>query len=294
MKKKTIAAVLAISMVTGSSLTVCAAPKTMEDGTVFDAEYYAQMYPDVVAELGTEESALYQHYVIFGRSEGRQSVNPAASASVTINSFDTLLEQAYLSYTTNDMSALLALNTNPVMEALADQLTAAGTDRYVHQLSDGTYAMAYVSEKAGNWWYFGQMTGGIRQGTGSIIKVYDEGYKRFSGVYANDYPAGTGTFVQGFSDGNYYVLTGNFNGAKLNGVYDTQVYSTEYGLTTTQNTYTDNHMALAEENAWLTENFEGDTEIFILGYYPEYDHYKYIRYSGAILDEGLDIFWGIA
>ena len=45
MKKKAMAVVLMVSRVMGSSLTVCAAPETMADGTVFDAEYYAQMYP---------------------------------------------------------------------------------------------------------------------------------------------------------------------------------------------------------------------------------------------------------
>ena len=43
MKRKAMAAVLMMSMVIGSSLTVCAAPEVMADGTVFDAEYYAQM-----------------------------------------------------------------------------------------------------------------------------------------------------------------------------------------------------------------------------------------------------------
>lgn len=81
MKKKAMAAVLMMSMVVGSSLTVCAAPQTMADGTVFDAEYYAQMYPDVVAELGTGADAMYQHYVTFGRAEGRQAVSPDTAVS---------------------------------------------------------------------------------------------------------------------------------------------------------------------------------------------------------------------
>ena len=75
MKKKAIAAVLMMSMIAGSSLTVCAAPETMADGTVFDAEYYAQTYPDVAAALGTDTNALYQHYVTFGKAEGRLAYN---------------------------------------------------------------------------------------------------------------------------------------------------------------------------------------------------------------------------
>lgn len=64
MKKKIMAAVLMMSMVVGSSLTVCAAPEIMADGTVFDAEYYVQMYLDGVAELGTDTDALYQQNAI--------------------------------------------------------------------------------------------------------------------------------------------------------------------------------------------------------------------------------------
>lgn len=57
-------------------MTVCAAPEIMGDGTVFDAEYYAEQYPDVVAVYGTETAALYQHYTVYGRNEGRSAVRP--------------------------------------------------------------------------------------------------------------------------------------------------------------------------------------------------------------------------
>ena len=54
-----------------SGMTVCAAPKTMPDGQTFDAEFYAKTYPDVVDALGNSESALYSHYVNYGKTEGR-------------------------------------------------------------------------------------------------------------------------------------------------------------------------------------------------------------------------------
>ena len=75
MKKKVMAAVLMMGIVIGSSLTVCAAPEVMADGTIFDAEYYARMYPDVAAVIGTDADALYQHYVNFGKAEGRQAAS---------------------------------------------------------------------------------------------------------------------------------------------------------------------------------------------------------------------------
>lgn len=65
---------IVLSFVTaiGMGGNALAAPKTMPDGTIFDAEYYATNNPDVVAALGTDESVLYQHYVMFGKNEGRQ------------------------------------------------------------------------------------------------------------------------------------------------------------------------------------------------------------------------------
>lgn len=58
-------------------ITVTAAPKTMPDGTLFDAEYYAQNNPDVVLSFGTDESLLFQHYVQYGKAEGRIPAVPA-------------------------------------------------------------------------------------------------------------------------------------------------------------------------------------------------------------------------
>ena len=78
-----------------SGMTVCAAPKTMPDGQTFDAEFYAKTYPDVVDALGNSESALYSHYVNYGKAEGRlpyanaskpQSTNTTGiPAGVTVN-----------------------------------------------------------------------------------------------------------------------------------------------------------------------------------------------------------------
>ncbi len=46
------------------------------DGTIFDAEYYAQTYPDVANAVGTDRDALYNHYVTFGKAEGRLACAP--------------------------------------------------------------------------------------------------------------------------------------------------------------------------------------------------------------------------
>jgi len=59
-----------------------AAPKTMPDGNVFDAEFYANNYPDVKAAFGTDETALYNHYLMFGMKEGRLPYAPVAQQAV--------------------------------------------------------------------------------------------------------------------------------------------------------------------------------------------------------------------
>lgn len=62
------------TMFIGNGIATNAQPKTMKDGTIFDAEYYAQKYADVVAVYGTEETSLFQHYTDYGRAENREAV----------------------------------------------------------------------------------------------------------------------------------------------------------------------------------------------------------------------------
>ncbi len=73
----TITAIL-LSIVFSNFMTY-AAEKVMEDGTVFDAQFYAETYPDVVAAKGSSENAMWEHYVEFGRNEGRL---PYANAQI--------------------------------------------------------------------------------------------------------------------------------------------------------------------------------------------------------------------
>lgn len=58
------AAVLTLSV---NTLSVSAADMS----EYFDAAYYAEQYPDVVEICGTDEDALYEHYVTYGIKEGR-------------------------------------------------------------------------------------------------------------------------------------------------------------------------------------------------------------------------------
>lgn len=74
-------AALAAAMLFGVSLTSEAAPKIMSDGQIFDAQFYAQNCPDVVAVLGNNESMLYSHYVNMGKAEGRLPYAEAQGAA---------------------------------------------------------------------------------------------------------------------------------------------------------------------------------------------------------------------
>jgi len=51
----------------------------MADGTMFDAQFYAQTYVDVANAVGTDEAALYNHYVNHGKAEGRKAYADAAT-----------------------------------------------------------------------------------------------------------------------------------------------------------------------------------------------------------------------
>lgn len=74
MYKKIICLMCMVTMLF-SSVTVFAMP-TDVNGVMFDAEYYAQNNPDVVAVFGNNPDLLYQHYVTVGMQEGRLGVAP--------------------------------------------------------------------------------------------------------------------------------------------------------------------------------------------------------------------------
>lgn len=69
-----------------TTIVAFAAPVQMPDGAIFDAEYYAATNPDVVAAVGTEPEALYQHYIQYGKGEGRLAAAPENGTDVnTVN-----------------------------------------------------------------------------------------------------------------------------------------------------------------------------------------------------------------
>ena len=74
--KKVMIIITSLVLTLGCIVSVYAAPKTMKNGDIFDAEVYAALYPDVVAVNGTSESKLYSHYQKYGKKEGRIAYIP--------------------------------------------------------------------------------------------------------------------------------------------------------------------------------------------------------------------------
>lgn len=69
--------VMTAGMLLTGSMSVQAAPQKMNDGRIFDPEYYATVNTDVVAALGTQDpAAMYQHYKTSGKAEGRLPYDP--------------------------------------------------------------------------------------------------------------------------------------------------------------------------------------------------------------------------
>ena len=87
--KKSILLLVTLVLSSTFTMTAFAAPKDMGNGEIFDAEYYANTYADIKAAFGTDETALYNHYIQFGKAEGRQpyatTVSPLSATQATNN-----------------------------------------------------------------------------------------------------------------------------------------------------------------------------------------------------------------
>lgn len=73
MKKKLLLITSSLLFILSFAITSYARPQKMEDGTIFDPEFYLRTYPDVAAACGTDAAALYQHYSSSGKAEGREA-----------------------------------------------------------------------------------------------------------------------------------------------------------------------------------------------------------------------------
>lgn len=145
--KRLTALALTLATILGSALTVNAAPKTMPDGQTFDAEFYAKSNPDVVAALGTDEAALYNHYVSHGKVEGRK---PYANADEKIDynvrywtDYEVMADGNYLQHPlqyeiTAPKGVTVTLTDKEVIDAIKDMVptgTEWGCETYYDTIS---------------------------------------------------------------------------------------------------------------------------------------------------------------
>lgn len=80
MRKKILKMAVTVGIVAGMVMFV---PVQAMAAEKFDPAFYAKAYPDVVAVLGTDVNALYNHYLTYGQKEGRMPyANAAGGAEV--------------------------------------------------------------------------------------------------------------------------------------------------------------------------------------------------------------------
>ncbi len=162
---------------------VYAAPVTMPDGQVFDPDYYAQNNPDVVAVLGTDPAVLYQHYLLYGKAEGRK---PYADAT-TGPSLAQMMAQRKL-----EVFKATIFHGRVYEDAV---LTESGGKSYLHSRATGLTTYWNTQDTS----YFGLTT--------------DESYFFNYQKYAADYPAvaqQVGTSKQALW--NHYKTVGVYQG----------------------------------------------------------------------------------
>lgn len=230
-----------------------AAPVTLPDGQVFDPDYYAQNNPDVVASVGTDPAMLYQHYLLFGKAEGRQ---PYAGAT-SVPSLSQVLAQRKL-----EVFGATIFNGRVYEDA---ELTEVGGTSYLHSRASGV--TTYWSTSATS--YFGLRT--------------DESYFFNHVQYAADYPsvaAAVGTDKQALW--NHYKTTGVYQGlvayststngnARLACIYNLP------GIISGCNTQRDQVKAVHD---WLIAHCDYDMENYQWGTIPDESYHI----DGAILN----------
>lgn len=139
MKRKMALAVISAVMVLAGSMTVMAAPEVVEVNgkvEVFDAEYYAVVYPDVVAALGTGRDAMLQHYITYGQSEGRLSCAPETDVQAILATVQNQQTQVQLAEPSADEAASFAYLAGLEAESPSLVVTADGSKAIKLTLSE--------------------------------------------------------------------------------------------------------------------------------------------------------------
>lgn len=102
--------------VPGSAVGAAPVAGTGNAAAKFDPNYYANMYPDVVAALGTDPGALLNHYLSYGRAEGRLPYEGAMPGAAVDGMADTAVNVA-------ETSQFIAVNQLANLKSLRKKMT---------------------------------------------------------------------------------------------------------------------------------------------------------------------------
>ena len=103
MRRKIIKVIATAGMVAGMMMFV---PTRAMAAEKFDPAFYAATYPDVVAVLGTDVNALYNHYLTYGQKEGRMPYANAAGGVAVDGIADTTVTVTATTSTTDGIVPL--------------------------------------------------------------------------------------------------------------------------------------------------------------------------------------------
>lgn len=205
---------------------------------------------------------------------------------------DALVKEAYTLYKQEGGSGLVKLEQRPeISEVIYQQMFSSQSDRYVCLVEEEKeiYGMVYLSKFTGGyWWYFGEMSQGLRQGKGTTIVVLPyESYQTFSGTYEQDFPKGKGS-LEYYNAQAWYKIKGDFQGKRLNGTYQCSGFNrvSSKKSVTAEHTYEDGHL-VSVADVILPEG----KEMFL--YFP-LENGAYMGWDNQIaaLNQDMEVFWG--
>ncbi len=126
MRKKIVKALVTAGMVAGMMMFV---PTQAMAAEKFDPAFYAATYPDVVAVLGTDVNALYNHYLTYGQKEGRMPYANAAGGVAVDGIADTTVTVAATASTTDGIVPIDQLaNYKSLKKKMTDEEFQAAYD----------------------------------------------------------------------------------------------------------------------------------------------------------------------
>lgn len=126
MRKKIVKALVTAGMVAGMMMFV---PTQAMAAEKFDPAFYAATYPDVVAVLGTDVNALYNHYLTYGQKEGRMPYANATGGVAVDGIADTTVTVAATASTTDGIVPIDQLaNYKSLKKKMTDEEFQAAYD----------------------------------------------------------------------------------------------------------------------------------------------------------------------